>query len=146
MPSRSEPRAVVTVDLSPFTTDSDDSQKLHAGQTLVDALHKYGFAKVVGHGTKEEIREALNWTKMLFDLPYSEKMKAPHPKGPIPHRGYSGIGQEKVYSQADVEKHSSSNGNGNSDGNGNVRDAIRKISDFKVLISPVTPPSLSKIT
>ncbi|KAI0427757.1 oxidoreductase-like protein [Xylaria sp. FL1042] len=34
-----------------------------------------------------EIDEALNWTKTLFDLPYEDKMKAPHLPGPIPHRG-----------------------------------------------------------
>ncbi|KAI0020589.1 hypothetical protein F4780DRAFT_779477 [Xylariomycetidae sp. FL0641] len=34
-------------------------------------------------------------------------MKAPHPAGPMPHRGYSGTGVETVYSQ-DVRDHEAS--------------------------------------
>ena len=34
-------------------------------------------------------------SKRLFDLPLEEKLKAPHPEGWNPHRGYSGIGREK---------------------------------------------------
>jgi isopenicillin N synthase-like dioxygenase len=117
-------KAVATVDLSPFTGNGEDSKSLEAAHALVDVLHNYGFVKVTGHGiSKQEIHEALGWVKKLFDLPYSEKMKAPHPPGPIPHRGYSGIGQEKVYSQAAMEAHNSSEDFG---------DTIRKITDFKV--------------
>ncbi|KAI1371319.1 Clavaminate synthase-like protein [Hypoxylon crocopeplum] len=119
--------AVATVDVSPFTTEAGrslpDSERLEAGQALVNALHNLGFVKVIGHGIKsEEIRDALEWTKRLFDLPYDDKMKAPHPPGPMPHRGYSGLGKEKVYSQTDVKAHSAS---------ADVSQELRKISDFK---------------
>ncbi|KAI0803806.1 oxidoreductase-like protein [Xylaria sp. FL0064] len=118
---------IATVDLSPFTDDSNrphaDPDQVQAGRALVAALHNLGFAQVTGHGLSQvEINEALNWTKTLFDLPYEDKMKAPHPPGPIPHRGYSGIGKEKVYSQDDV----TANG-----GETDIGKNLRKISDFK---------------
>ncbi len=114
--------------MSPFTAGAGqshpDSERLKAGQALVEALHDFGFVKVIGHGlSKQEIGEALGWTKKLFDLSYDDKMKAPHPPGPIPHRGYSGISKEKVYSKDDVAAHGT---------NGDVGKVLRKISDFKV--------------
>ncbi|KAI2465741.1 Clavaminate synthase-like protein [Annulohypoxylon bovei var. microspora] len=116
-------KTIPTVDLSPFTTTASDSERLEAGQTLVNALHGLGFVKVVGHGvTKDEIQDGLAWTKKLFDLPYEEKMKAPHPPGPMPHRGYSGIGLEKVYSPADVDAQGTEV---------DISRGLRKISDFK---------------
>lgn len=121
-------RITETVDLSPFFTEAGrappDSARIEAGKALVEALHSFGFVKVVGHGlSKQEIDEALGWTKKLFDLPYEDKMKAPHPPGPMPHRGYSGLGKEKVYSKDDVEATSSDS---------DVGKVLRKISDFKV--------------
>ncbi|TGJ78469.1 hypothetical protein E0Z10_g10293 [Xylaria hypoxylon] len=120
---------IATVDLSPFTgaagqlhTDSDRAQ---AGRALVAALHSLGFVKVTGAGISQaEIDEALACTKALFDLPYDDKMKAPHPPGPIPHRGYSGVGKEKVYSKDDVLSKA---------GEGDVSQRLRKISDFKLI-------------
>ncbi|KAK6064325.1 hypothetical protein SCUP515_11854 [Seiridium cupressi] len=118
---------IANVDLSPFTAPAENpsthSQRLKAGQDLVEALHRLGFAKVTGHGlSRDEINEALEWTKRLFDLPEHDKVKAPHPPGPMPHRGYSGIGKEKVYSKDEVESHT---------GDENVSRTLRKISDFK---------------
>ncbi|KAK7750555.1 hypothetical protein SLS62_007531 [Diatrype stigma] len=120
-------RITETVDLSPFFTEAGralpDSARTEAGKALIEALHSFGFVKVVGHGlSKHEIDSALGWTKKLFDLPYEDKMKAPHPPGPMPHRGYSGLGQEKVYSKDDVKATSSS---------ADVGKVLRKISDFK---------------
>ncbi|KAF2968201.1 hypothetical protein GQX73_g5399 [Xylaria multiplex] len=118
---------IATIDLSSFTDDSkrphDDSEQVQAGRALVAALHTQGFAQVIGHGLSQvEIDQALNWTKMLFDLPYEDKMKAPHPPGSIPHRGYSGIGKEKVYSHDDVTA---------DEDESDVGKSLRKISDFK---------------
>lgn len=95
---------IQTVDISPLLTEASDSladlELLRAGQALVRALHTLGFVKVTGHGIeKHEIETALAWSKKLFDLPYEDKMKAPHPPGNMPHRGYSGIGREKVIPQ-----------------------------------------------
>ncbi|KAI1774101.1 Clavaminate synthase-like protein [Hypoxylon cercidicola] len=117
-------RAVPTIDLSIFTTEPlQHEERVKVGQRLVETLHRFGFIKIVGHGfPKRDIDEALAWTKRLFDLPVDEKMKAPHPPGPMPHRGYSSIGKEKVYSQADVAEHKE---------DGDVGQSLRKISDFK---------------
>ncbi|KAI0482649.1 Clavaminate synthase-like protein [Xylariaceae sp. FL0804] len=115
---------VATIDITPFIdTRSSRDERTKTGKDLVEALHGLGFVKITGHGvSKQEVDEAFSWVKTLFDLPYEEKMQAPHPAGPMPHRGYSGIGKEKVYSQADV---------GQRDGIGDVGQALRKISDFK---------------
>lgn len=132
-------RITETVDLSPFFTETSrtlpDSERLKAGRALVEALHSFGFVKVVGHGlSTQEIGEALGWTKKLFDLPYEDKMRAPHPPGPMPHRGYSGIGKEKVYSKDDLEANSAE---------GDVGKVLRKISDFKV--GRLTPSTKSPL-
>lgn len=100
----------MTVDLSPFADESAadllNSDRLQADRILVEALHDFGFVQVTGNGiNQQEIGEALVWTKVLFDLPYADKMRAPHPPGPIPHLGYSGIGREKFYAQADMNAH-----------------------------------------
>lgn len=125
-----EPRRIPTIDVSAFFSQvpatTSDTQRITAANQLVEALHSFGFAKVIGHGlSNNEISEALGWVQKLFDLPYDEKMKAPHPAGPIPHRGYSGIGKEKVYSQEDIEAHAL-------DGKAKVSQELRKVSDYKV--------------
>lgn len=112
---------IPTVDLTAFTSSSthSDADRLAAGQAFVAVLHQYGFAKITGHGfTTDEISQAFEWNQRLFDLPYTEKMKAPHPPGPFPHRGYSGIDH---YGAADTTSTSTS-----PDGQ-----ATRKISDLK---------------
>ncbi|KAI0108149.1 Clavaminate synthase-like protein [Daldinia grandis] len=118
---------IETVDISPFITGVGDPltdlERLRAGQALVRSLYTLGFTKVAGHGIeRHEIETAFAWSKKLFDLPYEDKMRAPHPPGNMPHRGYSGIGREKVYSPADVEANIAT---------GNVAQELRKISDFK---------------
>jgi isopenicillin N synthase-like dioxygenase len=128
--SGKQPRAIATVDLSPFFTGQESApntaqERLAAGRALVEACHDLGFVIVKGHGlSKQEIGDAFAWTKRLFDLPVEDKMKAPHPPGNMPHRGYSGIGKEKVYSPDDLGRHT---------GEANVGQQLRKISDFKVL-------------
>ncbi|KAI1125912.1 oxidoreductase-like protein [Nemania abortiva] len=122
-----EARAIATVNLSPFVDNPGrmlpDLNQLQACRALVEALHELGFVQLTGLGiSQKEIDEILAWNKALFDLPYADKMKAPHPLGPIPHRGYSGIGKEKVYSQADVKAHGDES---------DVGQSLRKISDFK---------------
>ncbi|KAI1653339.1 Clavaminate synthase-like protein [Daldinia decipiens] len=126
-PSRVGETPIETVDISLFITETSDSladlERLRSGQALVRALHNLGFVKVAGHGIeKHEIETAFAWTKKLFDLPYEDKMRAPHPPSSMPHRGYSGIGKEKVYSPADVEANGAV---------ANPAKALRKISDFK---------------
>ncbi|KAI1129034.1 Clavaminate synthase-like protein [Nemania abortiva] len=111
-------REIATVDLSSFITSPTHPDRTGAARELVRILHETGFVKITGHGfAKHEIDEALSWARKLFALPYEEKMKAPHPVGNIHHRGYSGIGQEKVYMQDDLETQGSQ--------------GLRKISDYK---------------
>jgi len=99
-------------------------ERFAAGRALVEACHDLGFVIVKGHGlSNQEIGDAFPWTKRLFDLTVEEKMKAPHPPGNMPHRGYSGIGKEKVYTPDDLGRHM---------GEANVGQQLRKISDFKV--------------
>lgn len=129
-PSRIIARIATTIDISCFTNGpthpSSNERRNEIGKSLVEALHSFGFVKIVGHGVPEhDIDEALSWTKRLFDLPFEEKMKAPHPIEPMPHRGYSSVGREKVYSQEDVMGHKHSE---------NVTQSLRKISDFKVRV------------
>ncbi|KAK4162826.1 Clavaminate synthase-like protein [Cladorrhinum sp. PSN259] len=112
---------IETVDLTAFSKLSLDArdEKVKAGRALVDALHNLGFVKIKGHGvSREELDEAFAWAKKLFHLPTSQKMKAPHPAGNMPHRGYSGLGQEKVYNKDDV-------------GGDKSPEELRKISDYK---------------
>ncbi|KAK3291313.1 uncharacterized protein B0H64DRAFT_478599 [Chaetomium fimeti] len=112
---------IPTVDLTSFSSPSthSDADRLAAGQAFVAVLHRYGFANVIGHGfTADEINQAFQWNKTLFDLPYADKMKAPHPPGPFPHRGYSGIDH---YARADTNTSTSPDG----------EEATRKISDLK---------------
>ncbi|KAH9904400.1 hypothetical protein F4778DRAFT_61393 [Xylariomycetidae sp. FL2044] len=108
---------VPVVDLSSFSTDAT-ADRLDAARILVQTLRQYGFVQISGHGlSRLEVQEALGWAKKLFDLPTEEKMKAPHPPSNTHHRGYSGISQEKVYTQADLEAQGSGD--------------LRKISDYK---------------
>jgi isopenicillin N synthase-like dioxygenase len=103
---------IPTVDLTPFSSDPHESTTLtaahlKAARDLVATLHRFGFVNITGHGLSlQEITHMFAWSKKMFDLPFQEKMKAPHPEGPIPHRGYSMVGREKVYARDDIKEDS----------------------------------------
>ncbi|KAF2704180.1 putative leucoanthocyanidin dioxygenase [Pleomassaria siparia CBS 279.74] len=86
------------VDLSPFTSGTGDFEsRKKAAQDLAEKGHVNGCVGITGHGISPElVAEAFAVAKKLFDLPLEEKMKAPHPDGPTPHRGYSGTGRERA--------------------------------------------------
>ncbi|KAI9711038.1 MAG: hypothetical protein M1820_002476 [Bogoriella megaspora] len=112
-----------TIDISLFTSVHDISGREDAAKSLVEACHELGFVNIVGHGLPPEaIKEAFVWTQRLFDLSLEDKMKAPHPATQTPHRGYSGIGKEKVYSQKEASE---------ADNRIDPRDSLRKIEDYK---------------
>ena len=112
---------VPVVDLSPFTQASNPEKRKEAAKDLTSKCQSHGFAQIVGHGVPEDlVQEAFCWSKNLFDLPHDEKMKAPHPAGPIPHRGYSHPGLEKVMHQRDIL------------GVDENENSFRKVQDFKV--------------
>ncbi|KAK4447659.1 Clavaminate synthase-like protein [Podospora aff. communis PSN243] len=100
---------IPTVDMSTFSCELHKSTTptaahLKAARDLVATLHRFGFVNITGHGlSNQEITDMFAWSKKMFDLPFQEKMIAPHPDGPIPHRGYSMVGREKVYARDDIK-------------------------------------------
>ncbi|KAM5346359.1 hypothetical protein ACJ41O_009364 [Fusarium nematophilum] len=88
---------VPIVDLSPFTSNGDADARRQAADHLNEKLHVNGCVGITGHGVSPGLlRHAFELAKTFFDMPYEEKMKAPHPDAPVPHRGYSGPGREVV--------------------------------------------------
>ncbi|KAF2785925.1 putative leucoanthocyanidin dioxygenase [Melanomma pulvis-pyrius CBS 109.77] len=96
---------VPIVDISPFTSsDGDFELQKGTAQDLAEKGHINGCIGITGHGVSPELlAEAFAVAKKLFDLPYKEKMKAPHPDGPTPHRGYSGTGRERAAAKTEAE-------------------------------------------
>ncbi|GKT91133.1 flavonol synthase/flavanone 3-hydroxylase [Colletotrichum tofieldiae] len=88
-----EASTIPLVDLRGLREDADAQDASQAGKDLVDAFRKAGFAYVKNHGIPEEVLKA---AFQFFSLPQAEKDKAPHPPEGWWHRGYSGIGREKV--------------------------------------------------
>ncbi|KAF2868456.1 putative leucoanthocyanidin dioxygenase [Massariosphaeria phaeospora] len=95
---------VPIVDISPFTSNGNLESRKRAAQELAGKGRVNGCVGITGHGVSPELlAEAFKITKKLFDLPYGEKMKAPHPDGPTPHRGYSGTGRERGAAKTETE-------------------------------------------
>lgn len=121
--------SVPIVDLSPFTSSEANnlnSQK-QAANDLAEKLHGNGYVGIVGHGVPPELlQKAFQISKTLFDLPYEDKMKAPHPDGTVPHRGYSAIGREKGYAKTAHEA-----------GTDAKQDVELSLTDYKVSVSPL---------
>ena len=117
--------SIPIIDLSLFSTGSL-SRRQNAAKSLTDACQNLGFTYISGHGISPSLlQEAFAWSKKLYDLPQDDKMKAPHPAAPMPHRGYSAAGLEKVYSkkvQEAAEVEEGSNGGA----------SLREIRDHKV--------------
>ena len=117
--------SIPIVDLSAFTFSTEYTHaQQEAARDLVKACQNLGFSYIVGHGVSDSLLlEAFSWSKKLFDLQHADKMKAPHPAGAMPHRGYSHPGLEKVYSKEERSDAGAKESNG---------DSLRKIMDFKV--------------
>lgn len=85
------------VDFTPLTASSDPEAHKQVAHEVAEKLSINGCLGIRGHGIPPELlQEAFDTAKHLFDLPYEEKMKAPHPDSAVPHRGYSGIGREQA--------------------------------------------------
>ena len=85
-----EQLSIPIVDLSAFGTEGNPESRLESSQALYKTCHDLGFVQILGHGVSPELlQEAFDWSKKLFSLSHDEKMKAPHPDGPMPHRGSS---------------------------------------------------------
>ncbi|KDQ59308.1 hypothetical protein JAAARDRAFT_206225 [Jaapia argillacea MUCL 33604] len=91
------PNEVPLVDFSAFSSHGTVEEQKTAAEALLKAFRNVGFVYLTGHGVPEElVDETFAWSKKMFDLPYETKMLAPHPEDGAYHRGYSGLGREKV--------------------------------------------------
>lgn len=98
------PNAIPIVDIAPFTSGGSVEAQQQAARELATKASVNGCVGISGHGVSPELlSEAFAMTKKLFDLPYNDKMKAPHPDGPVPHRGYSGTGRENAARKTEKE-------------------------------------------
>ena len=90
MADTAEQNFIPIVDLSAFGVEGDTEARSESAQVLYKAFHGLGFVQILGHGVESELlREAFDWSKKLYRLSHDEKMQAPHPDGPMPHRGPS---------------------------------------------------------
>ena len=116
--------AVPIVDLSVFGPSGDFEARRLAARELAKKCRPFGAVGITGHGVSSDLlQEAFDTAKRLFNLPYEEKMKAPHPNGPTPHRGYSGTGRERVAAKTQTETKDETQ-----------KGVYSKITDFKVQI------------
>jgi isopenicillin N synthase-like dioxygenase len=75
-------QSIPIVDFSPFasTTNTDARIRQQRSKQLHEAVRFNGCVGFVGHGVSSELlQQAFAVSKQLFDLPYADKMKAPHP-------------------------------------------------------------------
>lgn len=116
-------KSVPVVDMTPFTADGHSlEEKRHVAAELASKVSIDGCVGLSGHGISEDVlAKAFGMAKKLFDLPYEEKMKAPHPDAPVPHRGYSGISRENAAQKTESE---------NWDGTAKKAD-YEKLTDYK---------------
>ena len=95
---------VPIVDLSPFSSAQRLDSQLHAAQALAESCHKNGYVGLTGHGVPPSLLQAaFTMMRQFFSLSLEDKMKAPHPDAPTPHRGYSALGRERAAGKASQE-------------------------------------------
>lgn len=90
--------SIPVADISAFTINSkgDEASQAAAAKQLADAVKLHGCAGITGHGLPEaDLKQAFSTMRRLFDLPLKAKMKAPHPEGLMPHRGYLATAKER---------------------------------------------------
>lgn len=87
---------VPSVDISAFTSESDPTWRQQTAWDFAEKTVHNGCLIITGHGIPPDLlAAAFGASKTFFALPYEDKMKAPHPAAPFPHRGYSHVGREK---------------------------------------------------
>lgn len=93
------------IDLSAFTSNGDLESREIAVKSLAENVSINGSVRISGHGIIPlgVLEEAFAVTKRLFDLPYEDKIKAPHPDLIVLHRGYSGPRREKGAAKTALE-------------------------------------------
>ena len=109
---------VPIVDFSPFIHGADPEM----ARVLAECCHLHGCVGITGHGVPGELLErAFDVSRRLFDLPLEDKLKAPHPEGMTPHRGYSGVGREQAGAKGAWDTDDRE-----------IKEALLKTSDYKV--------------
>lgn len=82
------------LDFRLYTTGSSQERERFC-QELQTALQRWGFVSLFNYGiSPHEIHEVFDYSRRFFSLTEAEKLTAPHPPVPNPHRGYSFVGQE----------------------------------------------------
>ena len=115
-------QTIPTVNISTFTSGGSLEARLQTAQEFARCCQPHGCVAIVGHAVSRHLlEEAFGTSKRLFDLPLEDKMKAPHPNGTTPHRGYSATGREKAAGKAAAETD-----------NEVRREELAKITDYKV--------------
>ena len=113
--------SVPVVDFSAFSYGSDVERRERTARALAEYCHLNGFVGITGHGVPMELLErAFSMSKRLFDLPLEDKLKAPHPEGMTPHRGYSGVGREQAGAKGALDTDDK-----------DKKDSLLKTSDYK---------------
>ncbi|KAL2866140.1 isopenicillin N synthase family dioxygenase [Aspergillus lucknowensis] len=91
-----ETSSIPIIDLEPARSGGPE-ELAKVAHEVYQAFKHVGFAYIKNHGVPQElVNEAFGWSAKFFALPQSDKEKAPHPPEGWYHRGYSGIGREKV--------------------------------------------------
>ncbi|KIW35588.1 uncharacterized protein PV07_02275 [Cladophialophora immunda] len=103
-----EELAIPIIDLEPIRSGTPDEAR-ETGKLVYQAFRDVGFAYIKNHGLPQELLDqAFDWSSKFFALPQADKDKAPHPPYGWWHRGYSGIGREKVvqmvFDQASIDQ------------------------------------------
>ncbi len=113
---------VPIVDLSAFTYGANLAQREKTARALAECCSLNGCVGITGHGVPMELLErAFMMSERLFNLPLEDKLKAPHPEGMTPHRGYSRVGREQ----------GGAKGASDTDDQG-TKDSLLKTSDYKI--------------
>ncbi|TPX16846.1 uncharacterized protein E0L32_003408 [Thyridium curvatum] len=88
--------AIPVIDFAPMRSGNPEDAAA-VGRKVYEAFRDVGFAYIKNHGIPQEtVDEAFQWSAKFFALPQAVKDKAPHPPYGWWHRGYSGVGREKV--------------------------------------------------
>lgn len=97
--------SIPVVNLSPFfSRGATQSTKESTAKEVAEKCSVNGCLAITGHGIPTEfLNEAFDLAKTLFDLPIEDKMKAPHPAGMVPHRGYSAPGKERTFEKEEFD-------------------------------------------
>ncbi|OAP59627.1 hypothetical protein AYL99_06925 [Fonsecaea erecta] len=91
-----EQLAIPIIDLEPIRSGTPEEAR-ETGKLVYQAFRDVGFAYIKNHGLPQDLLDqAFEWSAKFFALPQADKDKAPHPPYGWWHRGYSGVGREKV--------------------------------------------------